>query len=215
MFEVTCLCWTQICGRGRNDDGIRGRRRKWNINTKEQTQTCFLLLSHLFSKSSGKRVCVRDIIRVSVRIFPSLITTGHIFNSPPNSLHPDGSELNFNNMYFKDKASRAYVPMEGNKCSAFFFISRYNIVTMWHTFWMLHCGEMLSVMLWLCVTESVTRVWRVTWQGMFSWHNEWPVTLGEVTLVTSQTLWIVPDREKQGAHLRFESTYRDNCGMTD
>ena len=96
-----------------------------------------------------------EIIRVSVKMLPSLITTRAYFQFS-NLCTPHGSELNFNNISRTKPAERTSQWRVTNAQLFSSFLDIYNIVT--HIYY----DKMLSAMLWLYVTDrecdpSVTR----------------------------------------------------------
>ena len=128
--------------------------------SKEQTQTGFLLLSLLTKcslKESGKRVTEDN---EGFCQNPAIFSILHSLQNPI-SAPPHGSEQNFNNIS-RTKLVERTSQWRGTNAQVFFLPFLDIIVTMWHTFRMFYDTEMLSAMLWLCVTESVTQVWRVT-----------------------------------------------------
>ena len=97
--------------------------------------------------------------------------------------------------YFKDKVSRAHVPMEGNKWDIETFVPFFGIL-LWHRFVdFLWWWDVISIVVALHDRECDTSVTRDG--GCRVLVTQWmDCDLWEVTLVASQTLWIVPDRKR-------------------
>ena len=123
-------------------------------------------------KWSGKRVM--EIIRVSVKMFPSLITDRAYFQFS-NLCTPHGSELNFNNISRTKPAERTS-QWRGTNAQLFFFISRYLQYCDTHLLWQDVISDVVALRDRECdpsVTRDVTRDVLVTqWMARDTWRGD-------------------------------------------